>query len=453
MQITTTGCVNGATPWLEIMESTAGTFEAMARNMRATIDQWRPLEVLVIAGFALLGLVQITQSGKRIFERRRLIALHNCRPPTTYPHKDPLGIDAIRDAIQAGHTKTYLERQYKQFSLYGTTFSSRFFTSQIINTIEPENIKAVLSTDFDYYVVGPRRRNAFEPLLGRSLFQLDGREWYHSRSLIQPCFDRARNTNLETFELHVQNLIKAIPMDGSTVDLGPLFFRFAADVATDCILGRSVGSLVKMSAMDEEFVNAIHNAQKGCENRWQWGGLANFFPQREFYCSVEIVHRYIERYVDEVMDYHRACSWEAGPQDSPKRSTNRDEATSKHHVFLHDLSKITGDRKVIRDELLMAFFAGSDTVAALLTSLFFMLAKRPDIWHHLRQEVEKIEGPPTLPELKAMSYHQWCIRECEHSPAAWLLLLLTLNSTTSSSCTAEQFSHGGSGLDPTNRWR
>lgn len=52
---------------------------------------------------------------------------------------------------------------------------------------------------------------------------LDGAAWQHSRALIRPAFTRGQIADVDFFESHVQELMRKIPKDGSTIDLAPLF--------------------------------------------------------------------------------------------------------------------------------------------------------------------------------------------------------------------------------------
>jgi hypothetical protein len=52
---------------------------------------------------------------------------------------------------------------------------------QIIFTIEPENIKTILATDFDNFELGQRRRTLMSHVIGPGIFSNDGAAWKHSR--------------------------------------------------------------------------------------------------------------------------------------------------------------------------------------------------------------------------------------------------------------------------------
>lgn len=109
--------------------------------------------------------------------------------------------------------------------------------------MEPENIKTLLATKFNDYSIGYRRKKSFIPVLGAGIFSTDGAAWEHSRAMLRPNFSRSQVGDLETFETHVQHLINALPRDGSTVDMQPLFFRLTVDSATEFLFGESTNCL------------------------------------------------------------------------------------------------------------------------------------------------------------------------------------------------------------------
>jgi cytochrome P450 len=67
----------------------------------------------------------------------------------------------------------------------GTTFEQNLLGSRGIGTIEPENIEAILLTNFNDYGLG-LRAPTFHPLLGSGIFTQDGAAWKHSRRLLRP---------------------------------------------------------------------------------------------------------------------------------------------------------------------------------------------------------------------------------------------------------------------------
>ena len=240
------------------------------------------MALLILAGCVTAVLYLAYEYLTFYISRRDLIQSQGYQAPAAFPHRDSLfGLDAVRNTICAVKEKRSIARQIELHAQYGSKFSSKFFTTPVVSTIEPENIKTVLSSRFGGYGIGSRRKNAFAPLLGRSVFQVDGPQWKHSRSLLQSCFPRKPAENLQTFDVHVSHLVKALSGHESRVDLGDWFPRLTADVTTDCFFGTSIGSLDSPSALDHMFVRAIHEAQSGCEKRWILGPLAAVIPDRK----------------------------------------------------------------------------------------------------------------------------------------------------------------------------
>jgi hypothetical protein len=57
----------------------------------------------------------------------------------------------------------------------------------IICTIEPENLKAILATQFSEFSLGLRKKQ-FHPLLGEGIFTMEGVSWAQVRAKLKPQF-------------------------------------------------------------------------------------------------------------------------------------------------------------------------------------------------------------------------------------------------------------------------
>lgn len=195
------------------------------------------------------------------------------------------------------------------------------------------------------------------------------------------------------------------------MDLAELFLRYTADVTTDFMLGETIDSLSHPEEFGGDMMKAFRDAQAGGEHRFRLGRFAAFVPQPTFYSAVEKIHAYIDRYVDKALNT-RKIQQKQQAQDS-KPASKKDE----RYILLSELSKVTNDRTVLRDELAGIFFAGRDTTSALLSNIFFVLARKPQILARLRDEVDQLNGTiPTLEELKSIKYLEVCMNECMFVP-------------------------------------
>lgn len=88
----------------------------------------------------------------------------------------------IIQQIKARETNTWYDMWIHRYGTVGHTFESASVSIQnIVFTIEPDNIKAMLATNFKNFDNGDRRRHLMGPLVGPGIFTNDGKAWEHSR--------------------------------------------------------------------------------------------------------------------------------------------------------------------------------------------------------------------------------------------------------------------------------
>jgi cytochrome P450 len=295
----------------------------------------------------------------------------------------------------------------------------------LISTIEPQNIKTVLSLSFKDFGIA-QRKHTLGPLLGYGIFTTDGELWAHSRAMIRPNFNRDQIGDLAAFERHIQHLFKIIPRDGSTVDLQELFFQFTIDSATEFLFGQSTNTLrntgVQAGATEANFAKAFNRAQSACATRGRMGLLRSIYRDPAGDEATRVCHDFVDQFVDEAVKYR---------EDIERKGVVKESK----YVFLHELAKSTTDKRRLRDELLNVLLAGRDTTASLLSNMWFMIAKQPEIYAKLRREVEDtLHGElPSYEQLRNMKYLKFCMNECKSPPSAECEIAIMLIACSSSS--------------------
>jgi Cytochrome P450 len=199
---------------------------------------------LTYVGVACIGgywLYSELTTGKR---RRQFIKKHGCKPALRFKTKDPIfGLDmffAFNKWVKNHRSLENIDREYFRSGSVGT-IESQFFRYFFILTVEPENIKTVLSTNFKTFgIIQPRAD--MKLLLGQSIFVTEGAEWHQSRELLRPCFARSQVADLNMLEKHVTRMVEQLPKDGATVDLAPHFFRLTLDIAVEFLFGDNTSS-------------------------------------------------------------------------------------------------------------------------------------------------------------------------------------------------------------------
>lgn len=184
---------------------------------------------LFLAASSLLLTFVVYRKINFMVRERRFRRNHGCKKLRRSPQKDPfLGLDLFVHLAKAARCRQHLQAFTEWFERVGSTFGVNLMGDDMIFTNEPNNIQALLVTHFSDFEIGERRRAISAQMLGVGIFNADGKTWEHGRALIRPHFTRKQVADLRIFEKHVNLLMKAIPEDGSPVDIQELVFRFVS---------------------------------------------------------------------------------------------------------------------------------------------------------------------------------------------------------------------------------
>ncbi|KAJ5173648.1 Cytochrome P450 [Penicillium coprophilum] len=363
-----------------------------------------PFYGLVAGAFLTIWLFVKSIQGFRRWSHARA---NGCQPPAHSVCHSIFGIGMIIELAKAGPEHRFLELIRGWHQSYGPTFKARIAHRRVIFTSEPQNIQAMLALKFEDFSVGSTRRHALRAFLGEGIFGVDGSAWEHSRAILRPSFSRTQINDTELYESHVVSLIEQIPRDGSTVDLLPLFLKSTIDTATEFLFGESTHTLRKEgSSRGAEFTKAFDTIQDVISLRFRVGGMANLYRRKAFYKAVAIVRAYVDKFVQKAIDYRVAVD------SGRKVDQDIKQLTDSRYVLSYELSKETLDKTIMTDQLLSIMFAGRDTTASLLSVVFWILARRPDVWDRLRKEVLALNGEkPPFEVLKSMTYLTWVLNE------------------------------------------
>ncbi|KAL5340880.1 cytochrome P450 [Aspergillus crustosus] len=333
-----------------------------------------------------------------------------CKPPPS-AQTGFFGIPAFYRIIQATKQRRSIEHLSDRYDEYGTTFYQEMLGNITISTIDPENLKAILGTQFQDFSLGTRHRQ-FYPTLGDGIFTSDGAVWAHSRALLRPQFKRDQIADLDLMDGHITRLIELIPKDGSTFDIQGLFLLLTIDSATHFLFGESVGAMEedtiqkKFSSNAQSFADAFNTAL----DYLAWRTIA-----QDLYWTINPkVFRDANRRVHEVVDYYVQKALVA--QTSTEQ--NGDKKDGGRYIFAEALAADTQDPIVLRDNMLNILLAGRDTTASFLSSTMFLLARNQHIWKKLRDIIVEEFGDSNNPKdeitqarLKDIPYLRYVLNE------------------------------------------
>lgn len=352
---------------------------------------------------------------------RRVEAENGAKPPIWLTDVwKPKNGGLVWETITAIREHRWLDLINARHEAGGYTYQTTAIFGHFYHTSEPENIKAMLATKFEDWALG-NRMPAVGPLLGGGVFTNDGDHWKVSRSLVRPSFVRAEISDMSMLEKHVQQLFAHIPKDGSTFDLQEMFLKLACkfaqsvngknsliriivDYSSEFLFGESVQTFTSSANSPQaKFAAAFDGATDEIPTRLLFGKLLPVYDafSFKFHRNCKTVHRF----VDDLIARARARSTERAQKHLKDDEKDR-------CIFLEGLMDAISDDVQLRWELLNMLMAGRDTTSGLLSHVFYLLARRPDVYAKLHAEVSELNGRlPTYEHLKTMRYLRHVLNE------------------------------------------
>ncbi|KAK7425857.1 hypothetical protein QQZ08_007707 [Neonectria magnoliae] len=164
--------------------------------------------------------------------------IHNTKPAAIYPHRDPvLSIDWIVDMSRAVRAHTILQVWDALFRTVGATFWAQNVGAWITMTNEPDNIKALLSGQFETWQIRGVQQKVLASATGpRGIFSVNGSEWHEARAMIRPSFVRNQIADLKCTDRHVEMFVERVPRDGTGLDLQELFYLITMTLHTALVV-------------------------------------------------------------------------------------------------------------------------------------------------------------------------------------------------------------------------
>jgi hypothetical protein len=128
-----------------------------------------------------------------LVQNYRFAKAYGCQEAPQMPQSERIiGYGNYKQQVKMFKAKKILPEGLQRFEDVGDTYSVVTMGRKLIITREPENVKAILATNFKDFGIG-RRFNAMGALLGQGIFTSDGALWEHSR--VRDSVARRMNTS------------------------------------------------------------------------------------------------------------------------------------------------------------------------------------------------------------------------------------------------------------------
>ncbi|GAB1735096.1 hypothetical protein NU219Hw_g164t1 [Hortaea werneckii] len=374
----------------------------------------------VVAGLYITWRLISSLQAERRF--RNFAASHGCEP--VYQAQDqkwPWGLDRMYKILTARRRGMDPLDDYFAWPLYEhpTLQRAGLGGAQNIETIEPANVKAILATKFDDWIIGERRHRALRPCQGHNIFTSDGAFWQHSRALLRPQFARELVNDLEATEKATRTLFEAFgPVDeeGWTElqDVKPMLLRFVLDTATSFLFGESVDSqralmTFKTGQHDDldpdtgrlagsnEFAEAFDESSYYMVTRIRLQQLYFLSNTKHFKKAIAIFKTLPNRIVNQRLQQQKQQ-----PQHEVEEGDPSEPKQKRKFDLLSSLMQHTKDETELRDQTLGVLFASRDTTSSLILWTLLLLGQHPSIYQKLRRIVRETFPPSDQEEAESV---------------------------------------------------
>ena len=335
---------------------------------------------------------------------------NGCLPPLRATQW-PLGLNTFVQSMSNIRKNRFMKGSHERSEELGNTYEVNMLGHLAIVTREPENIKAILATQFqEFNDFNNRLGGKMDLLLGNhGIFMQVGPAWEHTRAMLRPQFNRSQIINdFDSLDFHVDRLTSLFPRNAK-FDIQPYFFALTLDTATEFLFGESVENLldenVGSPAMGT-FAEAFNTAQYWVAVKLKTGPFYKFVGNKECARSCAASREFVGRYVERCLN-----------MDLEKRKEER----KGKYIFLDALAEEFENKTVLTDQILNILLAGRDTTAGFLSFTIWFLCRNKRVWQKLRAEVLEHVGPdarPTWESIKNMKYLKYVLNECEFGSIA-----------------------------------
>ncbi|KAL8869256.1 MAG: hypothetical protein Q9198_007936, partial [Flavoplaca austrocitrina] len=359
----------------------------------------------------------IVRWSRQKLQARRL----DCKPARTEVPGDYLGLKRIKlrlAAKAAGNLPQFICKSMDEAGVNAHTVSGAFLMNRLVTTRDPQNIKAILSSQESHWGLGTTRVAVIATLIGWNVLTYEGEAWKHSRSMIRPAFNMSPISNMNLFEQHARQLFRQIESHGwdyektgwsSRMDLQMFYTCYTLDVATEFVFGYSAHSQnpdarAEYPEIEGKAMPDFDSLGQNLEDTADWlttiaplGRWHMIIPNRAFKRNLKNIRTCTRWLVDGAMQ--------------------GDKSFDRPHSVMDEMRRQTSNATVLENQACGVLFAARATTTSLLAWTTFYLSRQPATYQKLRAAIQDQVGLdadsaiPDMSKLRSCDYLQHCISE------------------------------------------
>ncbi len=280
-----------------------------------------------------------------------------------------------------------IERAYNGIAAFNMGPMETYFVA------EPSAIEQILVSDADSYRKPDFQSDTLGDLLGDGLLLSEGDTWQQQRQLANPAFTMGR---LAAFDDRIANHTEEL-LDrwaaGETRDMELEMTRVTIDVIADLMLGTELNER-QLSHLREN-LEPIGKQFEPDPVRFALPPWVPLPGDRAYQSAVSAV----DDVVDEIIEQRRGTE---GDEDGPMDLLS---------ILLRAQDRGEQSAKQLRDEVVTMLLAGHDTTALTLVFTWYLLSENPEKRERVYEEVDELDGQPTIDDVQDFEYIEWTINE------------------------------------------
>ncbi len=324
--------------------------------------------------------------------------------PTQAPGPQPSMMDIAR-TLMGRSREDLITSNMRMWRTYGDVARVQVGPMVIHQFVRPEHIRHIMVSNVENYPKG-RSHDKLRIALGNGLLTSDGPFWNRQRKLMQPTYTP------KGVAVYADIMVDATekmltgwqnrPKDGAPLVINDEMMRFAMTVISRSMFGVDISD--NYAEAGEALLGILEYVASGSASFIDPPLFVPTNKNRRFKQALSAIDSFLYGVIDERLQLPPA-------QDllSLLISAKDDEGKSM-------------DRKQLRDEVLITFFAGHETTAALMSWTFVMLSKNPLVREKLNAEVDTVLNgrTPTLADVPNLVYTRMVLDEALrlYSPVA-----------------------------------
>ncbi|KAF5750495.1 putative cytochrome P450 [Tripterygium wilfordii] len=272
-------------------------------------------------------------------------------------------------------------------------------------TANPVNVEYILKTRFDNYPKGKQFSMILGDFLGQGIFNVDGDLWRFQRKMasleLNTLSIRSYAFDIVNYEIEARliPLLQSVSdKEDGIIDLQDVFRRFSFDSICRFSFGIDPMCLeLSLQAGLSEFVESFDLASKLSAERamavsplvWRIKRLMNLGSERRLKEAIQKINTLAQEVIRQRLNM----------------------GFSTHKDLLSRFMHTVNDDTFLRDIVISFLLAGRDSVASALTSLFWLLAKHPEVASAIRTEADRIKDLTSFEQMKDLHYLQAVVHE------------------------------------------